>query len=549
MSPHVATARFPGEGHPRRRAILAALCAALLVMSVSVMAVTIALPSIALDLRATTAQLQWITEAAVLALASLLIAMGALTDRAGGRRVLMAGLGVFALASILAVLSRTPEQLIAARVVQGAGNAMITPATLAILRTVFPRSELPKALAAWGVVASLGVVLGPLSGGLLVEHFGWRSLFVANVVVLAGAWVAIVRVVPAAPGPPAAPGSPAAPGPPGVPAGGRVEGRFDVLGVLLVSGGFVAMVHAVIEGPYRGWASPVTLGEAGVAALLLAGFAVRQWRVAQTEATARGAAEDRRRDADEGGRRGVVPLLDLRMVARRSFWPAALAAGTGFFALMGVLFLLTQYLQDVRGHSPSEAALLLLPVAAAQLGMAPLVVRAIARYGTRRTAAAGLAVLAAGAASMAGGIRTGELVLLIGGLAVLAAGNAVAVNAAGTAMMASAPAARSGSAGGVNETAFKLGGSLGVAVLGGLAGGRLATLLDPGTAVPRSISGVLDAARNLGGPEGDRLAAVATTAFTDAFGTAALVTACLAAGSAVLTALLLHEPDDSERTD
>ncbi len=130
-------------GHPRRRGILVALCAALLVMSVSVMAVTIALPSIAVDLRATTSQLQWITEAAVLALASLLVAMGAVADRVGRRRVLLAGVAVFALASVLAALSRTPEQLIATRALQGVGNAMITPATLAIVRAVSPARSCP----------------------------------------------------------------------------------------------------------------------------------------------------------------------------------------------------------------------------------------------------------------------------------------------------------------------------------------------------------------------------------------------------------------------
>ncbi|MEU4579046.1 MFS transporter [Nonomuraea sp. NPDC023979] len=485
-------------GHPRRRGILVALCAALLVMSVSVMAVTIALPSIAVDLRATTSQVQWITEAAVLALASLLVAMGAVADRVGRRRVLLAGVAVFALASVLAALSRTPEQLIATRALQGVGNAMITPATLAIVRAVFPRAELPRALAAWGVVASLGVVLGPLTGGLLVEGFGWRSLFVANVAVLAVAALAIAYVVPADARPRRG-----------------ATGRLDVIGALLVSGAFVATVHAVIEAPYRGWLGPATLAEAAGAVALLSAFAVRQ-------------------------RRARHPLLDLGMVRARSFWPAALAAATGFFALMGVLFLITQYLQDVRGHSPSQAALLLLPVAVAQLGVAHLVARVVARRGVRSTAAAGLLVLAGGAALMAAGIRSGQYGAVIAGLAVLAAGNAVTVNACATAMLGSAPAHRAGSAAAVNETAFKVGGSLGVAVLGGLAAAHLTARLPAHQAA--SISGALDVARHLGGTDGARLATAATGAFTDAFAQAAAVTAILAAAVGALTALLLRDP-------
>ncbi|SDK05743.1 drug resistance transporter, EmrB/QacA subfamily [Nonomuraea jiangxiensis] len=476
-----------------------ALCSALLVMSVSVMAVTIALPSIAVDLHATTSQLQWITEAAVLALASLLITMGALADRFGRRRLLMAGLAVFALASLLAAVSRTPEQLIATRALQGAGNAIITPATLAIVRDIFPRPELPRALAAWGVVASLGVVLGPLTGGVLVEGFGWRSLFVANVVVLAVAALAIAYVVPADPRPRRA-----------------ATGRLDVIGALLVSGAFVATVHTVIEAPHRGWFGPVTLVEAAGAAALLAAFAIRQ-------------------------RRARHPLLDLRMVGARSFWPAALAAATGFFALMGVLFLITQYLQDVRGHSPSQAALLLLPVAVAQLGVAPLVARMVARRGVRPTATVGLLVLASGSALMVAGIRSGQYAAVIAGVAVLAAGNAVTVNASATAMLGSAPAHRSGSAAAVNETAFKVGGSLGVAVLGGLAAAHLAARLPAHQAA--SISGALDAARHLGGADGARLATTATAAFTDAFAQATTITAILAAAAGTVTILLLRDPE------
>ncbi|MEV5829303.1 MFS transporter [Spirillospora sp. NPDC052242] len=415
-------------GHARRPPVLGALCAALLVMSASVMAVTVALPSIAADLGADGAELQWITEATVLALASTLIAAGALAERVGERRMLLAGVAVFAAASLLAAAARTPGELIAARALQGIGNAMITPSALAVLRGVFPGPELPRALAAWGAAASAGVVAGPLAGGLLTEHFGWRSVFLVNGAVLLVAGAAIAAVVPAFPGR-------------AVP--------LDVPGAVLAGGTFVAVVHTLVQAPHRGPLDPATVGGAAAAAASVIAFAVHL-------------------------RRADRPLIDPGMLARRTFWPAALAAGTGFFALMGVLFLLTRYLQEVRGHSPAEAALSLLPVAAAQLGAAPLAVRSIVRYGVRCTAGGGLAVLAAGAAVMAAGLRTDDPAFVVAGLAVLAAGNAATVNAASTAMLRAAPPGRSGPVAAVTETAFKLGGALGVAVLGGLpAGGAL----------------------------------------------------------------------------
>ncbi|MFC5749735.1 MFS transporter [Actinomadura rugatobispora] len=492
-------------GHPRRRAILAALCAALLVMSVSVMAVTVALPAIARDLRATTGQLQWITESTVLALASLLMAMGALADRYGRRRILLGGLAVFAAASLLAALSRSPGQLVAARALLGAGNAMIMPATLSIVREVFPRDALPRAMAAWAGVASLGVVLGPLTGGLLVEHAGWRSLFLANVAAVAGAATAVALVVPAS--------RAGAPRP------------LDVPGTLLLSGGFVALVYAVIEAPGHGPPAAVPPPAAGLAgAAVLAGVALRRRTAAQ-------------------------PLLERPPAGERAAppaWTALTAAATGFFCLMGTLFLVTQYFQDVRGHSPSATALLLLPLAGGQLGMVPLTPRLAARFGLRRTMAGGLAVTALGLALASAAARSGQDGPLLVALALLAAGNAATVTTASTAVMAAAAGDRAGSAAALNETAFKLGGSLGVAVLGSVLAGHLARRLEPVTrALPpgahaspsESISGVTAAARALGGPAGERLAATAREAFTEGFGRAALVAAAVALAAAAITAI------------
>ncbi|ASO20515.1 MFS family permease [Actinoalloteichus hoggarensis] len=494
-------------GHPRRRVILWALAAALLTMSTTVMAVTVALPDIARDLRATTGQLQWITEATVLALASLLITMGAVGDRYGRRRVLLGGLAVLVVAAVWAAVAAGPGELIAARALLGVGNAMVMPATLAIIRSVFPRAELARAVAVWAGVAGLGVVLGPMTGGLLVEQLGWRAVFAAMVGVLPAVALAVVLAVP-----PTAPDRTARP---------------DLLGMALVSGGLVASVHALIEAPRRGLFDAGTLLTIGAAIVLLGGFAARQ-------------------------RRTRPPMLDPRLVTDRAFWPAAVAAAAGFFALMGMLFLLTQYFQEVSGRSPSETALLLLPIAAGQLGMAPITPRLIGRIGLRWTVACGLGVLALGLTLIPLGAHTAHHEVLSAGLLLLAAGNGAAVTAASTAMLGSAGAPQAGSIAAVNETAFKLGGSLGVAVLGGIPAERLAARTAPPPpseqAVPvESISGALRAAALLGGPEGDRLAAAARQAFVTGLTHAAVLAACLALAAAVLTAATLHTPDPSRR--
>ncbi|APU15135.1 MULTISPECIES: MFS transporter [Actinoalloteichus] len=500
-----------GTGHPRRRTILWALAAALLMMSTTVMAVTVALPTIARDLRATTGQLQWITEATVLALAALLITMGAIGDRYGRRRVLLAGLAVLVLAALLAAVATGPGELIAARALLGVGNAMVMPATLGIIRSVFPRDELAYALAVWAGVAGLGVVLGPMTGGLLVEHLGWRAVFLAMVPVLPAVGVAVVLVVP-----PTAPDRTARP---------------DLLGMALVSGGLVAVVHAIIEAPRRGVLGEATLLGAGAAVILLGGFLARQ-------------------------RRTRHPMLDLRMVADHTFWPAAMAAATGFFALMGMVFLLTQYFQEVLGHSPSGAALLLLPIAAGQLAMAPITPRLIDRIGLRWTVSGGLGVLAVGLTLIPTGVHTDRHGVLLIGLFLLAAGNGAAVTAASTAMLGAAGTRQAGSVAAVIETAFKLGGSLGVAVLGGVLAGRLADHLASHTAAlpaaerafaGESISGALQSAALLGGPAGDRFTDAARQAFTAGLTHAAVLAACLALGAAVLTASTLHEPDRTHR--
>ena len=236
-----ADARWP-EGHPRRRRILLVLCLSLLIVVVDNTILNTALPTLARVLHAGTSSLQWITDAYTLCFAALLIPAGALGDRFGRRRSLVAGLAVFALGSAAAAFASGTGMLIGARVVMGLGATFVMPATLSILNAVFPPKERPQAIAAWSAVAGAAVVIGPTLGGLLLDHFWWGSVFLINVPLVALALAGVVLTVPET----------AEPG----------RSRFDIPGVLLVAGALFAIVDAIIEAPDRGWTAPMTLGMA-----------------------------------------------------------------------------------------------------------------------------------------------------------------------------------------------------------------------------------------------------------------------------------------------
>ena len=297
----------------RRWWILAVLCLSVLLVVVDNTIVNVALPTISRDLHASTEALQWVVDGYTLSFAGLLLVGGNLGDRLGRRRFLQLGLALFGLTSIGAALAQTSGELITARAAMGVSAALIYPATLAILNTVFtnPR-ERATAIGIWSAVSGLAVAIGPVSGGVLLRHFTWSSVFLVNVPVVLIALVAGRLLLPESRDPKA--------------------GRFDPLGAALSMAGVGLLVWTVIEAPKHGWGSGTTIAGFAGSLLILALFAVSQLR---------------RPD----------PMLDVRLFRNPRFTAASGAIALAFFGLFGFIFLITQYFQIVRGYDPLKAGL------------------------------------------------------------------------------------------------------------------------------------------------------------------------------------------------
>src|SRR5258708_624218 len=375
---NTANSQWP-SGHPRRRLILLVLCLSLLVVVIDNTILNTALPTLARVLHAGTSSLQWITDAYTLCFAALLIPAGALGDRYGRRLSLLGGLAVFALGSTAAAFASGTGMLIGARVVMGLGAAFVMPATLSILNAVFPPKERPQAIAAWSAVTGIGIVIGPTPGGRLLTHFGWGSVFLINIPLVAVALAGVILTVPETAEP-----------------GGR---RLDLPGAVLIGGALFAIVDAIIEAPGRGWTGTATLAETAAGLAALAVFAWWELRIAH-------------------------PLVDLRIFASRAFSTAAASVTVIFFALFGSLFVLTQYLQLVHGYSPLSAGLRALPFALAVGAVSPLSPILASRFGTRLIIPAGMALMGLGLLDLStAGVHTAYPPLALA-VAIMGAGSA-----------------------------------------------------------------------------------------------------------------------------
>lgn len=411
-------------GHPRRRQILGVLCLALLIVVIDNTILNTALPTLARKLHATTTDLQWITDAYTLTFAALLVLAGALGDRFGRRGALLAGLTIFGAGSAAAGLSGSAGELIAFRAVMGIGAALVMPATLSIINTVFPPRERAQAIAAWSAVAGVAIVLGPTLGGLLLDHFSWSSVFFVNVPLVAIALLAVRTAIPSL-------------------TGADRSGRLDVLGAALSGLAMLAGIDAVIEAPNQGWTSARTLGALGLAAVLLAGFVVRELHTEH-------------------------PLIDVRVFTHRAFSAATSAVGLIFLVMFGSLFALTQYLQLVHGFSPLGAGLRALPFGFAVIVTAPTSSLLVKRFGIRLVIPAGLLAMAAGLFDLTSATATMGLLHMSIGTALMGAGMGLVLAPAGESMMSVLPVEQSGVGSAVNDTIQEFGGSLGVAVIGSI---------------------------------------------------------------------------------
>jgi EmrB/QacA subfamily drug resistance transporter len=402
--------------------VLAICCMSLFIVGLDATIVNVALPAIGRDFHAPVSGLQWTIDAYVLVIASLLMLSGATADRVGRRRVFQTGLAIFTLGSLACSLAPGLGWLVAFRALQAVGGSMLNPVAMAIVTNTFTEpGERAKAIGMWGSVFGLSVALGPVIGGALVDSVGWRGVFWVNLPVGVAALVLTALFVPESRA-----------------ARGR---RPDPFGQILIIMLLVTVSYAIIEGPAYGWSSLRIVACLVVAAAALAAFVIYEPRRAE-------------------------PLVDLRFFRSLPFSGAALTAVTGLCAFAGFLFLITLYLQDVRGYRPLIAGLFLLPMAAVMAASAPLAGRMIARRGTR------LPLLIAGAGITVSGLL---LVFLTGGSPVwyvlvccLAFGvgqgwlNAPITNNAVSGM----PRSQAGVAASIASTSRQVGNALGVAIMG-----------------------------------------------------------------------------------
>ena len=485
---------------------LAVICLGVFVISVDATIVNVALPTLSRELHADTAQLQWIVDAYTLVMSGLLLSAGSFSDRFGRRGWLSSGLALFAITSGIAAQVHSADQLIAARAAMGVGAAVIFPTTLGLITNIFtdpvPRA---KAIGLWAAMVGVGVAVGPISGGWLLEHFWWGSIFMVNIPIAAVAIVGSRLFVPTS-------RDPAAP-------------RVDIPGLILSAAGITALVYTVIEAPSWGWASGRAAVGFALAAILLVGFAL--WE-----------------------RRSTHPMLDVSVFLSRRFSGGSLAVTAGFLTLFGFIFVITQYFQFIKEYSAFQTGVRLLPVAGSIALASILGPRLVERVGTTAVVAAGLMVFAAGlawASTVDEATSYSEIaiqmVLLGGGLGLTTA-------PATEAIMGSLSADKAGVGSAVNDTTRELGGTLGVAIVGSVFAsvysGRLGSAsalaglpADVRSAMQRSMA----VAHNVVGhmPTGQiaDVREAVNHAFLDGLQVGSLVCAAIAMAAAVIVAALL----------
>ena len=503
-----------GRPNPRRWQILAVLCVSLFVIVMDNTIVNVALPTLARELDAGTSSLQWIVDAYTLVFAGLLLAAGGLGDRFGRKGALLAGLALFGAFSAAGAFASTTEQLISARAVMGVGAALIFPTTLAIVVNVFtqPR-ERAAAIGIWTAIAGVGVALGPISGGWLLEHFSWGSVFLVNVPVTVAGIVGTLVLVPRS-------RDPRAP-------------RLDLPGLALSIAGVTLLVWSLIEAPSHGWISATTIGGIAGAAVLLAVFS--WWE-----------------------RRVPAPLLDVNLFRNMRFTAASLAITLGFFALFGFIFLVTQYLQLVKGYSALQAGVRTLPFAIAMVVAAVSSPKVVQRIGTKLVVAAGLALMAGGFAIASTNDASTSYSVIASAMVLMGFGLGSAAAPATESILASLPREKAGVGSAVNDTTREVGGTLGVAVLGSIMasvyGGRILNALS-GTPLPAglraaagdSLAAALQIAGGVGGAAGRGIALAAQDAFVQAFQIGSVVTGAVALVGAVIALLFLPARSRQEK--
>ncbi|MFD7403848.1 MFS transporter [Streptomyces sp. NPDC059866] len=492
---------------PRRWWALAALVASMLTLGFDLTILNVALPTMAEQLGASTGEQQWMADAYVVVFAALMLPAGLLGDRFGRRLMLVTGLGVFLAGSVVGALAGDVNAVIAARAVMGVGGALVTPLSLSVLPSLFGPEERTKAVGVISAASALGLPLGPIIGGWLLDHFWWGSVFLVNVPMAALGIAACVFLLPET-------RDPASP-------------KVDTVSTALTATGLGALIHAIIEAPERGWGDPLVLGMLAAAAVLVALLVLRE-------------------------RRAVRPMLDMPLLAHRGFLFNTLAATLVMFVLSGLLFVLPLYLQAVLGHDAFGTGLRLLPMMGGLLVAARAAQPAVARFGSRGVVGAGLAVLAF--AALLGSRTTAEsgygftaLWLTFAGI-----GFGLSIVPAMDGALAALTADRAGSGSGLLMTLRQVGGALGIALLGSLLAGTFRDRLDvtglPAPAADTAGESVVAAHLVAEQTGAARLAASANDAYLHGMSLVLVVCAAASIVAGVLAAVFLDGRRDGRRT-
>jgi EmrB/QacA subfamily drug resistance transporter len=493
--------------HQRRWFTLLVLCVSLIVIVLDNTILNVALPTLAHPtsnggLGATGSELQWMVDAYTIVFAGLLLTAGSLGDRFGRYKALTFGLSVFGIGSLLSAFAPNASVLIATRALMGVGGAFIMPSTLSVLTNVFTEArERGRAIGIWAGVSALGIGIGPISGGILLAHFWWGSIFLVNVPIVILGLIFGYLLVPDS-------RDPSAP-------------RLDPLGAALSIAGLTTFLWAVIEAPSNGWTAPEVLAGFAIGIVLLVAFLL--WELHTSS-----------------------PMLNMHFFENPRFSAASGAITITFFSLFGTLFLMTQYLQSVLGYSTIKAGAVLLPQAAMIMVAAPLSSIWVQRFGNKRVVATGLVIVGVGFLSFltlqpdSSTIHFIFVSLLIG----LGMGNVMAP--ATDSIMGSLPRAKAGVGSAVNDTTRQVGGAFGVAVLGSILSSQYATHFTarvpeglPSQAIDAgkdSVGAALGVASSL--PSGLQhlapgLIDAAKSSFVDGFHVAALIAAILVFGAAI----------------
>ncbi|MGW2229122.1 MFS transporter [Streptomyces formicae] len=513
-----ASPRIPEAVHRRRWAILGVLMLSLLIVVLDNSILNVAIKTISTPaptgLGATQGELEWAINAYTLVFAGLLFTAGLLGDRLGRKRVLLGGLVVFGLGSALAAESASPVQLIAFRAVMGLGAAFVMPATLAILMNVFERDEQPKAIGIWAGGVGLAIAIGPITGGVLLDHFWWGSVFFVNVPIVLIALALMVWLVPDSRDP--------------------KPGRIDLVGVALSVVGLVLLVYGIIKGgQLADFTDPAVLATIAAGLAVLVAFVLYE-------------------------KRSDHPSIDIAYFKNRVFSAAISAIALVFFSLMGVTFFAVFYTQSVRGYSPLQTGLLMLPLAAAQLIFAPRARLVVDRFGVRAVCTGGLLLVAAMLVAFTALEADTPIWLLEVIFFLMGTGMAHIMTPTSVVIMQALPREKAGSASALSNTFRQVGGALGIAVLGSVLSAAYRsgvedklTLLPAGArhAAGESIEATLGVAAKLG-PRGEPLVSAANDSFLHAMHVTALCGAGVALIGSVIVFLFLPgrtpKPDEPQ---